>query len=171
MVLDGKSKSILEFMPDGVVLVDAEGLIVYTNSEADGMFGYSSGELIGQPIEVLVPEAVRTGHVEKRRSYMRNPSKRSMGALANLLGRRKDGSEFSIDISLAPIPLEKKMFALAVVRDRTQRSEMEKQLRREKEKAEALNKMMTGRELRMVELKKEINELLQQIGRPPRYEV
>src|SRR5579871_2503243 len=84
---------------EGLIVVDSRGRIVDANAKAEEMFGYGELELIGQPIEVLVPERLRERHREDRREYAKSPRSRTMGFGRDPMGRRKDGSEFPIEVS------------------------------------------------------------------------
>lgn len=106
----------LEAVPDAIVAVDGEGSIVLVNSQAELLFGYQRDELIGLPVECLVPTSVRD-HSQQRIAYFHDPVSRPMGAGMELAGRRKDGSEFPAQISLASIDLEGQLLVAAAVRD------------------------------------------------------
>ena len=92
----------LEAAPDAVVIIDGEGAIAQVNSQTEKMFGYRREELVGRPVEVLMPERFRGSHVGERREFSVNPYPRSMGRGLELFGLRKDGHEFPIDVSLSP---------------------------------------------------------------------
>src|SRR5262249_13420975 len=91
----------LSLMPDAAVAVGPNGLIVAVNERTEAFFGYSAGELEGKPIEVLVPERFRPSHRRDRSEYLAGPHARPMGAGLDLYARRRDGTEFPVDISLA----------------------------------------------------------------------
>ncbi len=113
---------LLEWMPDGVVVVDAGGLIVYANRRVEKITGYKRQELRGQAIELLVPERFRAIHKEHRRDYYGCPGERSMGAAEHdFRVRRKDGGEFSADIALGPLASTGGTNVVAVIRDITER--------------------------------------------------
>ncbi len=95
------SPSLLDSIPDAIAAVDEEGVIVQVNSQTEQMFGYSHQELIGQRIEMLVPERYRGNHLSHRASFGEKPKTRRMGAGLDLFGRRRDGSEFPVEISLS----------------------------------------------------------------------
>lgn len=117
-------RALFEAAPDGIVRVDAEGLIVDANPHALEMFGYRRGELSGQPIEILVPPALRGAHVAQRDAYMEAPRARPMGVGLELRGRRKDGSEFPVEISLSPMLVGDSLQIISIVRDVTERREL-----------------------------------------------
>ena len=113
---------LVEALPDAVVVIDQAGTIVFLNHQTEALFGYSRGELLGQAIEVLVPEHQRDDHVEQRSSYFAAPRARPMGSGAgHLVGRRKDGSDVPVEISLSPLSTPGRLLVTAVVRDITAR--------------------------------------------------
>lgn len=114
--------AILESVPTAIVAVDHQGRIVLVNRQCEKLFGYTRGELVGEPIEVLVPLRFREHHPELRESYLEGPVERPMGAGRDLFGLRKDGTEFPIEIGLSPIQAEGgDAFVLAAVVDLTLR--------------------------------------------------
>lgn len=109
----------LTLVPDAAIVVDAEGAIVAVNRHAEKLFGYPSGGLVGRPVENLVPERLRSRHRHDRAAYSSSPQTRPMGAGLELTGRRHDGSEFPIDISLAPLWDADSRLVVASIRDVT----------------------------------------------------
>jgi diguanylate cyclase len=131
---------VLERMPDAVVIVDADGIITYANRRAERITGYSSSELRGHTIELLVPARLRTIHKVHRREYSERPASRSMGTASHDFNvRRKDGSEFPADISLGPLKGEGGPGVVAVIRDMTERRRFEALLEHQ-----ALHDPLTG---------------------------
>jgi PAS domain S-box-containing protein len=122
-------ESLLECLPDGVVMVDSDGRITSINAQTEMMFGYARDELLGKPVEVLVPERFRLGHLEYRAKYISQPVTRPMGLGLEITGRRKDGSDFPLEISLSPVAAEEGDFVISVIRDITRRKRMEQALR------------------------------------------
>ena len=122
-------EKLLDFLPDAILVVNRDGRICEINPQTERLFGYSRSELLGQPIETLIPERFRHSHTQHRAGYFNEPRMRPMGANLDLRGRRKDGTEFPVDILLSPISTEKGDFALAVVRDITERKRIEEALR------------------------------------------
>lgn len=118
-------EKLLNSLPDGIVAVDAAGCIAVANPQMERLFGYACSELLGQPVEILVPERFRSNHKEFRRDYTDHPHARAMGAGLDLCGRRKDGSEFPVDIMLVPVEIAEERLVLGVIRDITERKQME----------------------------------------------
>jgi PAS domain S-box-containing protein len=111
----------LEFAPDAIVDVDANGRIMPVNRQTERLFGYERGELLCELIEVLVPERFRGDHVGHRSGYFKDPKTRPMGAGLDLYGLRKDGSEFPAEISLSSMKTGEGLLLTAVVRDVSER--------------------------------------------------
>jgi PAS domain S-box-containing protein len=110
-------RTLIEGLPDAVAVVNGDGVMVLVNRQTEQLFGYARAELLGRPVEVLVPESLRRRHVEQRRQYFNNPHVRPMGLRLELHGRRKDGSLFPVEISLSPIHTPRGALATAVIRD------------------------------------------------------
>jgi len=96
----------MESAPDAMVVVDLDGAIVLLNRQAEVLFGYEPDELIGEPVEVLVPNRFRTDHASHRSRFAESPTTRPMGAGLELYGRRRDGADFPVEISLSPLRVD-----------------------------------------------------------------
>jgi two-component system, cell cycle sensor histidine kinase and response regulator CckA len=124
------STSILEAIPDAVAAVNHRGVIIQINSQTESLFGYTRDELIGQKIEILVPQRQRPDHGAHRKQFSERPKIRRMGSGLDLYGLRRDGSEFPVEISLSPIGSAEDMIVLSVIRDTSDRKRIEQELRR-----------------------------------------
>lgn len=126
--VESRFRKLLEAAPDAILEVDEQGRIVLLNETAEKMFGYSREELLWLNIEVLVPEASRGSHIHHRGTYTEHPRTRPMGSGQQLKAQRKDGSLFPVEISLSPNPSEAGLHVIAVVRDITERKEIEERI-------------------------------------------
>ena len=122
-------RSVLESAPDGILGVDKRGNIVLANSESGRLFGYAREELLGQPVEMLVPHRFKDVHPKHRERFSQSPSLRQMGEELGLHGLRKDGSEFPVEIALSPLHTSRGLLVTAIVRDVTERRRAEAELR------------------------------------------
>ena len=121
-------RQVVEWAPNGMILVNGEGLIVLVNAQAERDFGYSREELVGQPMDVLVPERFRAHHPAYRDQFLTAPAPRPMGKGRELFGRRRDGSEFPVEIGLNPIKTDDGVAALASLVDITERRHAQQSL-------------------------------------------
>jgi PAS domain S-box-containing protein len=119
--LEAKFRMAFEASPSGMILVDDAGVVTLANAEIGHMFGYAINELMGQRIDLLIPDRYRSQHSGNLKSFMADPSARSMGAGRGLHGRRKDGSEFPIEVDLQPIATEAGLLVLGVIVDISER--------------------------------------------------
>jgi protein-histidine pros-kinase len=124
-------QNLIEAAPDAVVLVDEAGRIQLVNGQAERLFGYTRRELLGQSVDMLLPQRFRGGHAAHREGYTRDPRYRPMGAGLDLFGQRKDGTEFPTEISLSSLATERGRVVMAAIRDVTE----SKRLQREREQA------------------------------------
>ena len=122
-------EGLFEFAPDAIVVVNRKGNIVRANKQTERLFGYSANELADSHHEILLPERFKKRHIKHRRTYMADPHIRPMGTGLELYGRKKDGSEFSVDIALGPLKAEKETLVIAVIRDVSEHRKSEAALR------------------------------------------
>ena len=146
--VQNRFRRLLESAPDPMIIVDTSGEITMFNRQAEEVFGYGRDEVIGEPIEFLLPNRFRANHPEMVRSFFSNPSARAMGADVELLGLTKSGNEFPVEISLSPIETEDGLLVASSLRDITVRREAENELkelnediRRQRRIETALNKL------------------------------
>lgn len=141
-----KFEQLLEFAPDGIVGVDSLGEIVVVNRQAERMFGYTRHELVGQPVERLVPERLRYRHQRHRSEYSKEPHTRPMGTELSLFGLRKDGTEFPAEISLSNIQTETGALTMTAIRDVTERLQAEAEAQDEHHRRAIVAAMLAAEE-------------------------
>jgi PAS domain S-box-containing protein len=122
-------RELLEAAPDSIIEIDREGIIVLLNRVTEKMFGYARADLMGKPVEMLIPDAQRDAHVRHRAHYWKHPQTRSMGSGLSLEGQRRDGTRFPVEISLSPVNSDGGFRVTAVIRDITERKQAEDRLR------------------------------------------
>jgi PAS domain S-box-containing protein len=138
-LVEARFSELLESMPDGIVVVNLTGHLVYANRQAEAMFGYARGEIRGRPVEVLLPARYRAPHVGHRSGYFTQPRTRAMGAGLALYGLRKDGTEFPVEISLSPLKAEEDLLAVSAIRDTSERKRIERALQEKNVELERAN--------------------------------
>lgn len=153
--------TLLESASEGIVIVREDSRIALVNARIEELFGYSREELLGRSVGQLVPTSLQEAHAGHCADYFHNPRTRPMGAEANLVGRRKDGSEFPVDISLSPVTTPEETLTLAFVLDITRRRQAEEVLQRHSEQLEEMVEERT-RELRVAQAQILSQQRLQQ---------
>jgi PAS domain S-box-containing protein len=147
---EATARAVLESASEGIILISPTGRIVLANTAAERMFGYPRAELLGQPLEILLPERIRETHVAHRADYFAEPRVRPMGIGLDLSGRHKDGAEFPVEISLSHVAAPDGGVAIAFITDITERKRLEVQLQHQREvlyqneKLAALGTMAAG---------------------------
>ncbi len=129
MISEQQIAGLLEQLPDATVVVRKNGTMVLVNGQAERLFGYEREQLLGEPVEMLLPESFRAKHTQQRAEYSGNPRVRPMGAPLDLVARDSDGTVFPADISLSPMKLDGEMVVLASIRNTSVRKQMETELR------------------------------------------
>ncbi|HUM97802.1 MAG TPA: PAS domain-containing sensor histidine kinase [Chitinophagaceae bacterium] len=158
---------LFENATEGIILTDGAGNIVIMNPAAQRMFGYLENELTGKSIETLIPEKFRQGHVSQRAGFSKKPSNRAMGQNRNLFGRKKDGSELPIEVSLSHYKQEDELYVIAFIVDITKRKEIEANMERQQKELEKVSseirKLNADLEAKVEERTIILKEALQQL--------
>lgn len=137
---EARFRGLLEAAPDGILVADSRGKIVIVNSQLERLFGYTRDEMLGQSIEMLVPERFRDGHYDDRERYQSDPKTRPMGAGRPLTGRTKDGREIPVEISLSPLKTDAEDLVMSIVRDISERRRAEELIKASLREKEAMLK-------------------------------
>lgn len=132
----------LESAPDATIIVDTDGRITVVNEQTEKLFGYEEADLIGEPIELLIPERHRAQHVSHRERYVRSPDTRPMGANLDLYALHNDGTEFPVDISLSPVQIGDHVEVMAAIRNISTRKWREEELREREQQLERQNERL-----------------------------
>jgi two-component system, sensor histidine kinase len=133
-------RRVLDSAPDALIIINSAGDIVFANNQVKTLFGYEPAELLGEKVEILLPERFRTRHIGHRVGYTHNQRVRPMGSGLDLFARRRDGSEFPVEISLSPAEDADQTLAVAAIRDITDRREIQNALREAREVADRANR-------------------------------
>ncbi|MBL7943761.1 MAG: PAS domain S-box protein [Flavobacteriales bacterium] len=137
--IESRFETIFNHVNEGILIAGSNGQIILSNPKCNHMFGYSENELMQQSVDVLVPDSVRRHHEAHRNKYMSNPVKRPMGGSQILYGRRKDGSQFPVEISLSYYESAEGLYVIAFIIDITERFEQQEKIRRMNQELKTLN--------------------------------
>ena len=143
---ENRFRSLFDFSPDAIIATNQNGEIIEANPQVEKFFGYSRAELVGQPVEIMIPERFRHSHPGHRKEYSAQPRMRQMGIGLELQGKRKDGSEFPVDIMLSTVEAATGRIVLSVIRDVSEKVRAQEELeRREREKSYLEDELYTER--------------------------
>ncbi len=134
-------KQLVELSPDALLVIDAQGMITHANAALAQLFGFALDQVLSQPLETLLPERIRGSHVTHRSAYLAHPHTRPMGIGLDLVGRRRDGAEFPVDISLRPCAIKGQLYVIAAIRDVSAQRQLER------ERAELLRRLQLQSDL------------------------
>jgi PAS domain S-box-containing protein len=156
-------RQVVEAAPNGMVIVGHDGTIVLANAQMEKLFGYSKEEMLGQPVEMLVPERFRKEHPTQRNRFLASPEARAVGAGRELFGRRKDGSEVPVEIGLSPVQTDMGPFVLASIIDVTERRQAEEGLRESQRQLRSLTgRLLVAQETERRRIARELHDDLNQ---------
>jgi PAS domain S-box-containing protein len=137
-------RALLESAPDAMIITDEGSHIQLVNAQTESLFGYTRAELVGQPVEILIPASLAARHRQHRAAYAQAPKLRGMGVGLDLRGVRKDGTEFPVEISLSPIQTGEGLLVAAAIRDVSERKRYEAQLERLNQQLQATNEELAA---------------------------
>ena len=162
---DNMLRGIFEYAPDTIIVIDRQGRIERVNAQIQTMFGYRGDELLGRPVEILLPERFRRRHAKHRIDFLADPHLRPMGAGLELFGRRRDGGEFPVEIMLSPVDAAGGSIVIAVIRDITRRRRSDAALRESADRLKVLSRRLievqeAERRSLALELHDEIGQIL-----------
>ncbi|MBF0570165.1 MAG: PAS domain S-box protein [Candidatus Omnitrophica bacterium] len=165
-------RTITDVAKDAIIMIDTKGLITFWNPSAQRIFGYSSQEVIGKNLhQLIVPERLHSAHAEAFPNFLRTGEGAAVGKTLELPAIRKDGVEIPIELSLNAVHREDGWHAVGVMRDISERLKTEREIKEKVEELKRFNDLMLEREGRVLEIKKEVNQLLTQLGKPKKYNV
>lgn len=162
-------RAVMETAQDAVVSGNGQGQVTYWNTRAGAMFGYTADDMAGQPLTRIMPERFREAHALGLRRVAAGGETHVLGKMIELVGLHQDGREFPVELSLAQWSADGQMFFTAIIRDITERKHADDTLKAKNLELESMNKIMLGREERILEMKQEVNGLLNELQRTAKY--
>lgn len=150
-------KGLLESAPDAMVITNGEGRILMVNAQTEAIFGYNRQEIVGEKVEILIPDRFHSNHVHHRDNYVHSPKVRAMGVGMALFGKRRDGSEFPVEVSLSPMTLDDgELLVMSAIRDITEQKRIEAEIKAMNENLEGL---VQERTQELEDLSRELQEM------------
>lgn len=163
-------RAVMETAHDAVISADSRGQVTHWNKQAAAMFGYAAEEVVGRSLTLIMPERFRQAHANGVQRLVTGGAPHVVGKMVEFVGLRKDGLEFPLELSLAAWAVDGQQFFTAIIRDISARKQAEEALKENNRQLASMNNLMLNREERIMEMKTEVNALLQELGRPSRYQ-
>lgn len=164
-------RQFVESAPDAAISINRSGRVVLVNARTEKMFGYHRKELYEKTAEVLIPDRFREKYLEYRQQYFQDPRSWLVDRTLDICALHKDGTEIPVNIGISPVTIENELFILCTIRDIRERKQAEEELNEKTERLQRFKDITVAREMKMVELKEEINALLAQSGKPEKFKV
>jgi len=161
--------AVLETARDAIITADESGNILFWNHMAEIMFGYQSSDVMGRSLTMIMPERFRDDHRNGMKRYVSTNVKKVIGTVLELVGLRSNGEEFPIELALSTWKYGETPHFTAIVREISERKKLDEKNKREQQELRKITEIMMNREERVIELKREVNELLSAAGKKPKY--
>ncbi|HDD57233.1 MAG TPA: PAS domain S-box protein, partial [Thermoplasmatales archaeon] len=167
-----KFRAISDSAYDAIIMMDDNGNVSYWNKAAEKVFGYKASEILGKNLHYLfTPSKYQKEHEKGFTIFKKTGKGNAVGKTLELTALRKSGREFIAELSLSTVKLNDRWYAIGIVRDISERKAIEEELKEKLKELETFYKVAVDRELRMIELKREVNELCKKCGEKPRYAI
>lgn len=161
--------AVLETARDAIITADELGNILFWNHMAEEMFGYESNDVKGRSLTMIMPERFRDAHLKGMQRYVSTNVKKAIGQILELVGLRSNGEEFPIELSLSTWKYGENPHFTAIIRETSERKKLDDRHNLERKELKRMTEIMMNREERIIELKREVNELLDSAGKKARY--
>ncbi len=169
---EAQLRAITSSAQSAILMINSEGLISFWNEAAARCFGWNAGEVLNKSVkDFIIPPRYKEAHQQGFKKFIETGVKDNVANIVDVFGLCRDGEEFPLELAISAVKIKNKWHAIAIIADITNRKEAEKELRRRMNDLEKFNRLAVGRELTMIELKKEINRLLVKVGEKERYNI
>ncbi|VAW39538.1 hypothetical protein MNBD_DELTA03-144, partial [hydrothermal vent metagenome] len=169
---EAQLRAITSSAQSGIIMINSEGLISFWNEAAAKCFGWQADEVLNKAVQnFIIPSRYRGEHLQGFKKFIETGAGKNVGKIVDVFGLRRGGEEFPLELAISVVKIKNKWHAIAIITDITSRKEAEKELRRRMNDLEKFNRLAVGRELAMIGLKKEINDLLVKAGGKERYNI
>lgn len=166
-----RSDTILRETADGIIVINERGIIEFFNKVAEDLFGYPGKDMVGQKIDLLMPQPYSDDHDSYIQQYLKTGIKKIINIRREVIGKRKDGTTFPMEIHVSEIVEGDRRIFTGIVKDITERKTTEEAIQQTTEQLARFNRLAVGREKRMIELKQEINDILNTSGKENKYKI